>query len=200
MELNDFERRQLDAQNRDYVRGDGYSKDEQRFNRYFYYIEKLGKMDTEAKVLDVGCGPGPLEVYLKKHGFKYVEAIDYAPEGIKIARKNTPEYNYKIGDVKDIDVIYAGQFFDLIFCCQVLEHIPDYQRVLRNMFNLLVDGGLMVISTPWDRCKMNEWHCNTFTPDKWESIFASMFNVEPLVTERFAENDLQLLAILKKDY
>jgi 2-polyprenyl-3-methyl-5-hydroxy-6-metoxy-1,4-benzoquinol methylase len=198
MNLNNFERRQQVIQNRDFSRGDGYSKDFLRFNRYFHYIKKYGKMDLNSWVLDVGCGPGPLEVYLKKYGFQNVYAVDYAEEGLKIARNNTPEYEYFLYDVKEIDVLFTEKKFDLVFCCQVLEHIPDYRKVLQNMFDLLNKAGLMILSTPYDRCKMNEWHCNTFTPDSWKGIFKSMFDLEPLVTERFAENDFQLLTILEK--
>lgn len=38
--------------------------------------------------------------------------------------------------------------FDLILCSEVLEHMPDSQSALREMFRLLRPGGAVVLSTP----------------------------------------------------
>ena len=41
-----------------------------------------------------------------------------------------------------------GASFDLILCSEVLEHIPDTQRVIGEIRRLLAPGGILIISTP----------------------------------------------------
>jgi 2-polyprenyl-3-methyl-5-hydroxy-6-metoxy-1,4-benzoquinol methylase len=195
--MRDDDEQQKTAYNAAFARGDGYSRDWMRFTRYFEHLEGLGVEPSGTRVLDVGCGPGPLEVYLRERGYKEVEAIDYAEEGLKIAKKNAPEYGYTLGTIHELLDVYEGREFDLAFCLQVLEHIGGYQQVILDVRSLLAPGGLFVISVPWDHCKDNEWHINYFLPRDFERI-AKEVDMELVVTERFAENDLQLLAILRR--
>ena len=83
MELTKFEKEQLEEYNDNFKRGDGFSVDSERFDRYFDYLKHYNKLNPDLSVLDVGCGPGPLEKYLWKHKFKNVDAIDYSEQGIK---------------------------------------------------------------------------------------------------------------------
>jgi len=148
-------------------------------------------------VLDVGCGPGPLEAYLAAHGYKTVDAVDYAEEGLRIAKQQTPQYEYILGDIRGLASLYEGREFDLVFCLQVLEHRPEYMDIVRQIWDLLVKEGLFVISVPWDHCKDNRWHVNHFLPEDFERI-AKELGADLMLTERFAEHDNQLLAIMRK--
>lgn len=198
MELTSFEKTQLDVYNGDFKRGKGFSRDHIRFNRYFDYLKHYDKMYPYLSVLDVGCGPGPLEEYLFKNKFKFVEAIDYSEEGIKIAKKLTPQYKYTVGNVQDINKIYDNRIFDIIFCCQVLEHIPEHKDIIKKMYKLLSLEGILIISTPWNYCKNNEWHVNHYLPETFDDIFMELFNKKAIATERFGEGNLQLLVVLQK--
>jgi len=198
MKLSAFEQKQIDQGNRDYKEGRGFSKDSLRFERYFHFIKKFDKFDVNSKILDVGCGTGPLEIHLDKYGFKNVEAIDFAQEGLNRAKSSAPRYNYAVGDVKELDRIYAGRSFDVIFCCQVLEHVPNDRLVLKHMWNLLKPDGLLIISTPFETFKRNELHCNFYSYKTWDEICNKLFNTTPLVNERFGENNIQLLMIVRK--
>jgi len=42
---------------------------------------------------------------------------------------------------------YFGHF-DIVICAHVLEHIPDYQLALENLYRLLAPGGLLVLQVP----------------------------------------------------
>ena len=75
---------QREIYNKTFKVGDGFSKDKERFERYFSFLNDIKKEDY---ILDVGCGPGPLEIYLNKNSFKNVIAVDFAFEGVKLAKK-----------------------------------------------------------------------------------------------------------------
>jgi 2-polyprenyl-3-methyl-5-hydroxy-6-metoxy-1,4-benzoquinol methylase len=188
---------QCRAYNEAFAKGDGYSRDARRFTRYFEHLVSLGVDPQQTRVLDVGCGPGPLEVYLYDRGFRQVEAVDYAEEGIKRAKTETPGFNYRVADIEELTSIYESNSFDLVFCLQVLEHLDNYMQVIQDMISLLDEKGVLMLSVPWDHCKDNEWHVNHFLPADFERIAQSM-GMTLITTERFGENDLQLLAIMRR--
>jgi len=200
MKLNAWEEKQHSNANRDYKEGRGYSVDDDRFSKYFYYLEKFNKTDSDIEILDVCCGPGPLEVYLAKHGFKNVEAVDFSEEGIKIAKDKTPQYNYIIGDAKELNKIYENKSFDVIFCCQSLEHMPNDDLVLNHMYNLLKDGGLLVISVPFEAKKRNAFHCHEYSFAKWEKLCDKLLNTKPMILERFGDGLKQMLVIVRRTH
>lgn len=197
--LSGIERQEYDVVQASYRRGDGFSNDVLRFERYFHYIKQFGKMGSDSSVLDVGCGPGPLEVYLDKYGFKHVEAMDFSDEGINICKKNVPHFSYVVGDANKIENIYAGKQFDVVFCCQVLEHLPGHKNVLKQLYNLTKEEGMLIISVPWDKCKTNHRHVNNYLPETFKKIAQEIGISKPIITERFGDCDLQLLVIFIKE-
>jgi SAM-dependent methyltransferase len=56
--------------------------------------------------------------------------------------------------------------YDLIFCEQVLEHVWEPQKAIRNLFTMLRPGGTLLVSTPFlikiHRCPEDYWR---FTPE-----------------------------------
>ena len=75
------------------------------------------------RVLDVGCGPGFLMLFLAEFGIE-VEGIDFSPSSRELA---PPEMRDKIliGDVAEPHV--AERSADLVICREVLEHLTVLQ-------------------------------------------------------------------------
>ena len=75
------------------------------------------------RVLDVGCGPGFLMLFLAELGIE-VEGIDFSPTSQELA---PPEIRERIlvGDVAEAHV--AERSFDLVICREVLEHLTVLQ-------------------------------------------------------------------------
>jgi len=193
----EFELQQMYKNDNVFLRGDGFSRDHERFETYFFYLAKLGMTKSDLKVLDVGCGPGPMEEYLNFRGYKDVTALDYSHEGLKIARSLVPGYKYIKCNIKDIKAIIR-RTYDLMFCCQVLEHVPGHFQVIRDMYKMLNPGGVIVLSVPFGDEKRNNWHCNKFFPEDMKTLSLTWCGVTPLVVKQFGEGGLQLLTIIKK--
>jgi 2-polyprenyl-3-methyl-5-hydroxy-6-metoxy-1,4-benzoquinol methylase len=75
------------------------------------------------RVLDVGCGPGFLMLFLAEFGIE-VEGIDFSPSSRELA---PPEMRDKIliGDVAEPH--FAERSADLVICREVLEHLTVLQ-------------------------------------------------------------------------
>jgi len=70
------------------------------------------------KVLDLGCGIGPLSVYFAKNGASWVTATDIYEEHIKYARLNAQKHNVDIGVVQGDLFENISDTYDII-CCDV---------------------------------------------------------------------------------
>jgi 2-polyprenyl-3-methyl-5-hydroxy-6-metoxy-1,4-benzoquinol methylase len=74
-------------------------------------------------VLDVGCGPGFLMLFLAELGAE-VRGIDFAPASIDLAPPEMRDL-IAIGDVTEPHV--PERSFDLVVCREVLEHLTVLQ-------------------------------------------------------------------------
>lgn len=75
------------------------------------------------RVLDVGCGPGFLMLFLAELGVE-VEGIDFSPSSRDLAPPAVRD-RILIGDVADTHV--PERSFDLVVCREVLEHLTVLQ-------------------------------------------------------------------------
>ncbi len=111
--------------------------------RLFAAIRKNAPVLKE-RILDLGCGSKPY-----KHLF--VNAKEYI--GIDI---ENPSHDHS---KEDVDMYYDGknipfnnQYFDGIFCSEVLEHVFNPDEIFKEMRRVLKDNGNLLITTPfsWD--------------------------------------------------
>ncbi|MEE9323368.1 MAG: class I SAM-dependent methyltransferase [Candidatus Aenigmarchaeota archaeon] len=98
-------------------------------------------------VLDAGCGEGHLleRLHMAEKNSRYY-GIDITPVAIDHAKKRCPFANLKLGDLHETK--YPDEFFDIIICTEVLEHIFDFESVLKEFGRILKPRGLLVITFP----------------------------------------------------
>ena len=96
------------------------------------------------KVLDVGCGTGYFTYHAAKKGAN-VLGIDYAEEGINIAKK---KYKHKNLKFEKLDVKNVKEKFDIIVSIGVMEHMDDPYQVLKLLKSRLTPKGKIIITTP----------------------------------------------------
>jgi 2-polyprenyl-6-hydroxyphenyl methylase / 3-demethylubiquinone-9 3-methyltransferase len=99
-------------------------------------------------VLDVGCGGGFLSEEFAKAGYK-VTGVDPAAVSLACAREHAAqsglsiEYARAPGERLPFD---AGAF-DIVLCCDVLEHVDDIRPVVREISRVLSGGGIFFYDT-----------------------------------------------------
>lgn len=102
-----------------------------------------------AKVLDAGCGNGRLLEVLQDKDVKYF-GFDASSELISLAKKNYPENNFSVMNIKDVGKL--SKSYDFIFSIAVISHIPGRKerlKVLKLLSSKLSKEGKLVISI-WD--------------------------------------------------
>ena len=93
-------------------------------------------------VLDVGCGKGAFSRRLMSAGAK-VSGIDITDEFVEVAARNVPAAEFKAASATDIP--FESGSFDLVFCFEVLEHVPDTEKAIAEMVRVLKPGGRILI-------------------------------------------------------
>jgi 2-polyprenyl-3-methyl-5-hydroxy-6-metoxy-1,4-benzoquinol methylase len=100
------------------------------------------RFPSAGTVLDYGAGSGAFAQLLTKHGFR-VHGVELSREARRMARERR---GFTFDD--QLECITGGSKFDLITLLEVIEHLPDPVRVLRDLREFASNGGGVYITTP----------------------------------------------------
>jgi len=127
-----------------------YNKNAETYSKTYNltYIERQLKFYLEnfkgKRILDIGCGPGRDSNYFSNKGLEVI-GIDLSEELLKIARKNSPNSEFYIRDMRNLD--FESESFDGIWACSSFLHVPykDAELTLRGFNRILRKDGLMFL-------------------------------------------------------
>jgi SAM-dependent methyltransferase len=106
--------------------------------------------DAPRTLIDIGCGEGFLMAGLARRGWS-VAGCDFSSYGI---RRWNPELlqRFDHGNVFELLEEYSGRErrFGLVNLSNVLEHVPDPEKLLQGLTNLVSPNGLLRINVPND--------------------------------------------------
>ena len=133
-----------------------------------------------ARVLDVGCGLGAVDVLLfERFGAAHVTGIDV--EAPLVARAAARVEAAGLADRVSIRMVSPGPFpfedaaFDVVFSKDSMIHIPDKRALYRDIHRVLAPGGWMVLS---------DWFGNGLEPTpamrEWLDVVGLTFRLESI--------------------
>ena len=97
------------------------------------------------RILDIGCGAGALGGALKERHPCEVVGVTYSNDEAESARQRLDRV-----EVADLNGFAPRQLglFDCIVCSHVLEHLLQPERLLRELAECLLPGGVIVVALP----------------------------------------------------
>lgn len=114
--------------------------------------------------------------------FKNAKVLHFAPEknlADKIVSLNPEDYvkadlfpaNESIVKIDLQDIHFENNFFDIVICNHVLEHVPDYKKALQEIFRVLKPNGIAILQTPYSNVLEDNFEDSGINTDELRSLF-----------------------------
>ena len=120
--------------------------------RFGYFREVLvdrhGLDPSTLHALDVGCGGGLLAEEFARLGCR-VTGVDPSERSLETARAHAQEEGLDIDYRRGVgeDLPFDDGAFDVVYCCDVLEHVDSVPKVVAEIGRVLKPGGLFLYDT-----------------------------------------------------
>lgn len=123
-------------------------KDKDYFTGTRIDLIQLLPNNPEQKVLEIGAGGGDTITYIKKNNLaKEVMGLELFE--IPNSNQSNPAIDkFVLGNIEQMDVPAEENYFDVIICGDVLEHLIDPWAVVEKLTKYLKVGGVMIASLP----------------------------------------------------
>ncbi len=139
------------------------SKDPHYIHYYFLISDVKDALETYARgnFLDLGCGNKPYETI-----YNSLTKRQTGCDAIQ-SDKNRVEVICLATDLK-----FESNNFDSILCTQVMEHVYDHNRMMKEIFRVLKPGGHIVLTVPfaWELHE-EPYDFFRFTPHALKELF-----------------------------
>lgn len=118
-------------------------------NRYSMQLDMISDyIDKDKPLLDIGIRDGAFLEWLKELGFSDLYGVDVYERTIEITKAKGIDC-----EVADVQCLDLGRRFDVIVMSHVLEHCPNPDIVLENVYNHLNENGILFIEVPIEQGK-----------------------------------------------
>jgi ubiquinone/menaquinone biosynthesis C-methylase UbiE len=100
------------------------------------------------RVLDVACGTGIVArtVRARLGSAVSIVGVDLSPAMLAAARLAAPDIDWREGNASSLPLA-AGEQFDVVFCQQGLQFVPDKPAVAGEFRRALANGGRLAVAT-----------------------------------------------------
>ena len=149
-----------------------------RERHLFAYFDKLNLWpNEETKVLHFSPEfnfSKKLELY---HPLEYIKA-DLNPEQYILPG---------ILDVKKINLMeipFDENHFDTVICNHILEHVPDIQKCLSEIYRVLKKGGIAILQTPFSKFLHSNFEDSAIMTDEQREFFYLQSDHVRIISER----------------
>lgn len=148
-------------------------------NRRFAEVMTVIK-PVEGAILDIGCHGGVFtEKILTKTGSQKIYGIDISSAAIKLIAKRLPFGYFEVADAAKSP--FKNNFFDAVFCLEMLEHVDNPMQVLLEIKRVLKKRGYGVILVPADtRLFKIIWFLWTWRYSVWRHAHVNSFQQNDL--------------------
>lgn len=112
------------------------------YNRWLYsFMDKYIGGD----ILEVGAGVGSFTHFLRKKG--KLSVVDINNSYLKKLKKEFSDIHVSFGDIEKVKH-FLKKKYDTVVCLNVLEHVSNDIKALRNMYRLLKKDGRLILLVP----------------------------------------------------
>lgn len=174
---------------------DEYSKMRALEDDYWWFVSRrelaFNLLDQHLKVnqpqiLDVGCGTGAVLTELQRRGPAI--GIDLSHDALTYSRdRGLPNLVYANAE----QLPFTANIFDAVVSLDTIEHVPDHQSAVAEIFRTLKPGGIFIMNVPafawlWGPHDIALMHQRRYTRRDVETLLTDQgFQIEKLTYSVF---------------
>ena len=156
-----------------------FAKVAKKMKRSRRRVKYMSRFVSSGTFLDIGSNGGFMVEAAREQGF-LATGVEIDSVSVEYAQEHYPENLYFIGTIEDFAI--SGRQFDLAYCSEVIEHVPDVIAFVEAISKVLRKGGVLYITTPdishfrvpsdltkWDAYGPPS-HCIFFTPGSLKGL------------------------------
>lgn len=165
----------------------GYiAKEKSKRKRAKKIIRNILRHKTTGNFLDIGCSAGFILNEARARGFE-TYGVDISPLGLNYAKDILKLKVYE-GDLENSK--FPEKFFDVITLYNLIEHIPDPLKLLKEIARVSKKGALIEIWTP----DIGHWRAK-LRKERWNNIFPEhlYYFTKPTLCKMLEKSGLALL-------
>lgn len=142
-------------------------------------VKYMSRFIPSGTFLDIGSNGGFMVEAAREKGF-LATGVEIDSVSVEYAQEHYPENSYFTGTIEEFS--NSGRQFDLAYCSEVIEHVPDVISFVEAISKVLRKGGVLYITTPdishfrvprdltkWDAYGPPS-HCIFFTPNSLKGL------------------------------
>lgn len=162
------------------------------YNLFCEWLEK-----PNAKIFEIGCGPGNITRYLlkKRPDFK-IDATDVAPNMVAVAQENNPTAKCSILDVRKLDTV--KEKYDAVICgfCMPYLSKDDCLKLISDAAKILNEKGVIYFSAIEDAYSKSNYETSS---DGQHTIFV-YYHEEAYLQEALKAVNFTQVEVKRKYY
>jgi len=111
-------------------------------------IEQKFKINSDLKILDIGCGGGLVAEPFARMGAD-VTGIDASEKNIAVAKIHAQKSDLKINYIAcpAEELAKKNEKFDVVFALEIIEHVADVEQFIASCAKLVKPNGLLFVAT-----------------------------------------------------
>lgn len=151
--------------------------------KYSMFVDIIEKLDPK-RFLDLGCGDGSFAVEIKnKLDIDELYGIDISGEAAQKAQEKGIQASSM--DIDKEDLPFETNYFDCIFCGEVIEHVYSPDHLLQEMYRVLKPNGSILLTTPnlaswFNRISLLIGFQPIFTDTSLQYSFGCLWKMNPM--------------------
>jgi 2-polyprenyl-3-methyl-5-hydroxy-6-metoxy-1,4-benzoquinol methylase len=150
---------------------------------------------SELSLLDIGCSAG-LMTRLYAEEFRSVTGIDIDAPAVAHASRNFSSERVRFSLRDAMQTGLDDETFDAVTCTHIYEHVPDYHRLMAEIYRVLKKGGVCYFAAQNRLCLMEPHYALpllSVVPKPIAHVYIRLFR-----TQKFYYENLLLLGQLKR--
>lgn len=122
-------------------------------DRWLWLKTRLPKTNNGETLLDVGCGSGAFTIGAAKRGYRAL-GLSWDERNQSVAKERAAlcgctRAAFEIQDVRKLgDRADLTSRYDVVICCENIEHVLNDGRLMTAMSGCLKPGGVLLLTTP----------------------------------------------------